>query len=148
MGYKFGVWLVYNQELLNTKHIGHFTICCFMEYLDAVNLYDEIKNGCGIYSTLNLIGNKPIFFPTNLYSHDNNNLYSWGYYGNSELWNKYKIISNKYICDFSNEPHTSIEYSKNKDSLNLKPIDNLSLDCTIHVVDITNDNPCKWNILL
>lgn len=148
MGYKYGIWLVYNQELLHTNHIGHFTICCFMEYLDAINLYDELKNTCGTHTTINIIGNNPIFFPTNLYSHDNNNLYSWGFYGTSTIWNNYKTITDKYICDFSHEPHTSIEYSKNKDSLFLKPVDKLSLDCSIHVVDITSDNPNEWYILL
>jgi len=148
MGYKYGIWLVYNQESFNTIHIGHFTICCFMDYLDAINLYDELKNCYGIHTTLSVIGNNPVFFPNNMYSNDNNNLYSWGYYGTSNIWNLYKKLTDKYTCDFSNEPHTTIEYSKNKDNLQLKKSYNFNLDCTIHVVDITDDNPYKWYIIL
>ncbi len=148
MGYKYGIWLVYNQKLLATKHIGHFTISCFMEYLDAVNLYDELKNAYGIHSQVELIGNNPIFFPTNYYIHDNNNLYSWGYYGISNMWDKYKKITDKYKCDFSHKPHTSIEYSKNKELLNLIIRDDINLACTLHVVNINDDDPYNWNILL
>ena len=31
MGYKYGVWYVYPKGIFPTKHVGHFTVTCFME---------------------------------------------------------------------------------------------------------------------
>ena len=76
MGYGYGVWLVYDNNELPTKHVGHITIACFMERDEALNLYTNIIDTVGNQEVVRLSG-KPIIFDTGFYEHDNNNLYSW-----------------------------------------------------------------------
>ena len=38
MGYKYGVWLTYDERHFNTEHIGHVTIACFLTRDDAFRL--------------------------------------------------------------------------------------------------------------
>jgi hypothetical protein len=47
MGYKYGVWYVYPKDSFATKHIGHFTVSCFMEKEDARRLYIELLSKMG-----------------------------------------------------------------------------------------------------
>ncbi len=44
LGYKYGVWLVFNHYKLITEHISHFTVKCCMEKTDAIELCDKIEN--------------------------------------------------------------------------------------------------------
>ena len=47
MGYKYGVWYTYSEELYSLHHQGHFTVTCFMEKVDAITLYNELKTKFG-----------------------------------------------------------------------------------------------------
>ena len=154
MGYKYGVWLVYDpnefQKRHTIEHIGHFTISCFMERLDAIELYNELRQNYGTNTNIMVIG-KPVTFSVGFYEHDNNNLSSWGFEGSCALWTQYKEISSGHKCDFSATPHTSIEYSKNTIHANdilQYTMDDFTIKCRMHVVDITSDDPSDWNIIL
>ncbi len=146
MGYGYGVWLVYNEDVFPTEHIGHFTISCFMNHDDALDLYHEITYKYGTNTKIYVDGNS-VKFPCGFYEHDTNNLHSWGYKGKCSNWINYKRVCNNYKCDFSNIPHTSIEYNKNEYALNVKEIDKIELECQVCVVDIRSDNPSDWKIL-
>lgn len=146
MGYKYGVWLVYNKSMFPTTHIGHFTITCYMEKEDAFSLYEDILAKYGKTHYIDVKGKKPIMFDENMYADDDNNMGSWGYEGNQCNWNNFKKCTNNYKCNFSDMPHTSVEYFKTN---KVKPIeiDDICVKCTLVVADITNDDPTKWNLL-
>ena len=61
----------------------------------------------------------------------------------------YKIlnISNKYKCDFSYQPHTSIEYAHNASGFKPFCVEKITLNCKVHLVDIRSDFPNDWNII-
>ena len=81
MGYGYGVWLVHDQEFIQSAHLGHFTIACFMTREKAFNLYDAIYNGLGTeYVEIRLSG-IPHAFDANFYEDDDNDISSWGYNG-------------------------------------------------------------------
>ena len=147
MGYGYGIWLIYKKDILKPKHIGHFTICCFMDFLDAFHLYNELICSLGKKTKITIKG-EPIIFPTGFYEHDNNNLCAWGYEGENKLWDTYAETCAKYKCDFSSIPHTSIEYSRiDENVFEQKTIPDITLDCTMCLVDITSSNPCGWHII-
>lgn len=148
MGYGYGIWLVYDEDIFETKHTGHFTVACFMDYLDAVKLYDELKSICGDKARIDINGD-PVIFSPGFYEHDDNNLVAWGYEGENKLWQKYAEICQKYKCDFSSIPHTSIEYSDiEQNQINTKKTEETTIYCKMHCVDITSNNPCEWNIII
>ena len=148
MGYGYGVWLVYNQNVFKdkTSHIGHITIACFMKKDEAKNLYDDIVQNVNTKFKLTTDG-IPELFSINFYEHDKNNLCSWGFNFKSTDWPKLQTICNKYTCDFSHQPHTSVEYNSN--ALTFKPyyIGESNFKCKIHLVDIRSDFPDDWNII-
>jgi hypothetical protein len=155
MGYKYGVWLVYNKDEFPTEHIGHFTIACYMEKEEASRLYSELINKYGKYQEIYTECKKPITFEQNMYEDDNNDLYAWGYEGHilengmmTKLWSKIEETTKKYNCNFSHMVHTSIYYSISK--LNLMPYkmdENKIVKCSIELVDITSDDPLNWHII-
>ncbi len=146
MGYKYGVWLVYNKSMFPTTHVGHFTITCYMEKKEAFALYDDILAKYGKTHYIDVNGINPVFFDKNMYEDDDNNMGSWGYEGTQVNWSDFKKCSKDYKCNFSNIPHTSIEYYR--DNI-VKPleIDNMCLKCTLAIADITDDDPTKWYLL-
>lgn len=151
-GYGFGVWLVYDQSLLGTQHLGHFTVACFMAKDDATRMYQEI---------LGLTQNKKItihlesqsqLYAKNMYAKDENDICSWGYNGTCSTWLQLKRVCEKYECNFSNTIHTSIQYAV--DAALLKPVDLCgcnngvtAVECTVHVVNICGDNPMNWHVI-
>ena len=148
MGYGYGIWLIYNKNIFKEKiaHIGHITISCFMQKDEAKTLYDDITKNINTKFKLNTEG-IPELFPINFYENDKNDLCSWGFNFKSNDWSKLETICKKYKCDFSHQPHTSIEYSKNP--LEFKPyyIGESTFSCKVHLVDIRSDFPNDWKII-
>lgn len=147
MGYKYGVWLTYDERHFNTEHIGHVTISCFLTRDDAFRLHREIVQICGNHADV-IIKGKHEYFPSSYYIHDNNKMCSWGYAGTSQLWDKYKTICNDFECDFSPTPHTSIQYAIHPNVFSISDIKDKNITCSIHVADIRSDFPTDWKILL
>ena len=148
MGYGYGVWLVYNQKIFAqpTPHIGHITIACFMKKNDSTDLYNEIIQDVDTTFKVTTDG-LPVLFPHNLYEHDKNNLCSWGFNFKYNALPKLQTISNKYKCDFSYQPHTSIEYAHNASGFKPFCVEKITLNCKVHLVDIRSDFPNDWNII-
>ena len=163
MGYKYGVWYTYQKDFFPTIHQGHFTVTCYMEKEEAINLYQDIKNKYGILTEITIDRNKPIIFEANMYEDDDNNLQSWGYNGHNEgknNWKNLEEISTNYKCNFSHQPHTSIFYSKSEEEIK-KQIHKQKEDkqkennhnqytiikCELNVVDICSDDPMEWSII-
>ena len=152
MGYKYGVWYTYPNSFFQTIHQGHFTVTCFMEKEDAINLYQDISDKYGTLIDMNIDRKKPIIFEPNMYEDDDNNLQSWGYNGENKNWKQLEEISKKYKCNFSHQPHTSINYSKTEEEI-IKQIQQIQnqkegqINCELNVVDICSDNPTEWNII-
>lgn len=148
MGYKYGLWYIYSNDVFNTTHISHFTVSCFMNINDAYNLYNEIYNYYGNINVISVYCKDPVIFDNNMYKDDVNNLYSWGYYGNIMYWNDICNIVQKYNCNFTNDNHTTVQYSTNKNLLNLKSCNkNEFLICKLVIVDMNDDNPNNWKII-
>lgn len=151
MGYKYGIWLVYkNYKDLSTKHIGHITLSCFMSIEDAINLHKDLILKFGKFHFIKL-KKEFEFFQKNYYKNDNNNIYSWGFIGETyikDLWEKFKGYAYNYNCSFSDIIHTSINYNYNNELLIpycLK--EDLTILCSLEVIDITSDNPNDWHII-
>ncbi len=150
MGYGYGVWLVYDQNAFCTAHLGHFTVSCFMTKEDAFALYDAIIDETKKEHVDVRISGIPQEFDANFYEDDDNDISSWGYSGvvvEHGLWRKLGTISQRFKCNFSSYPHTSIEYSciSNRTGPVTRP--DLILSCRLCVVDITSDNPLNWHEL-
>jgi len=147
MGYKYGVWYVYPKETFVTKHIGHFTVSCFMEKEDARRLYIELLSKMGKSNMINVNCENPVIFE-NIYEDDDNNIYSWGYKGTILNWNSIRKITDNYKCNFSQQPHTSIQYEDEESNLNIEKLSsNKLIKCNIHLVNICSDNPNEWHII-
>lgn len=146
MGYRYGIWLVYDNIELPTEHLGHITIACFMEHDEALKLYNDIIDNVGSTTEVMLNG-EPIMFDTGFYEHDENNLYSWGYSGECDNWLTYKDICQKYKCDFSSKPHISKEYTFTPNKLQPTEMKNMNLQCTVYCVDICSDSPIEWKLI-
>ena len=148
MGYKYGVWYVYPKDSFTTKHIGHFTVCCFMEKEDARRLYIELLSKMGKSNMINVNCQDPVIFEKNIYEDDDNNICSWGYKGTILNWNSIRKITDNYKCNFSQHPHTSIQYEyEEKDLIIEKLSSNKLIKCNIHLVNICSDNPNEWHII-
>lgn len=148
MGYKYGVWYVYPKETFPTKHIGHFTVSCFMEKEDARKLYIELLSKMGKSNMINVNCQNPVIFEKNIYEDDDNNICSWGYKGTILNWNSIRKITNNYKCNFSQQPHTSIQYEYEETDLIIEKLSsNKLIKCNIHLVNICSDNPDEWNII-
>jgi len=148
MGYKYGVWYVYPIGTFPTKHIGHFTVTCFMEKEDAKQLYIELLSKVGKTNMINIDCKNPVIFEKNIYEDDKNEICAWGYKGYLLNWNTIKKITKNYKCNFSQHPHTSIEYSKDETTLNLEKLNiNKLVKAELQLVNICSDNPCEWFII-
>ena len=148
MGYKYGVWYVYPKETFVTKHIGHFTVSCFMEKEDARRLYIELLSKMGKSNMINVNCKDPVIFEKNIYEDDDNNICSWGYKGTILNWNSIRKITDNYKCNFSQQPHTSIQYEDEESNLNIEKLSsNKLIKCNIHLVNICSDNPNEWSII-
>ena len=163
MGYKYGVWLVYDSKEFTTTHVGHFTVTCYMEKEDAYDLYTVLKEEYGELHYIDVDCKNPIIFDENMYEDDDNNMGSWGYEGKSSRWNFFKdtVIDRaknkrentnskqdkQYNYNFSPYPHTSIEYVKGSRKINTVIKDNKCVLCKLEVVDITSDDPEQWKII-
>jgi hypothetical protein len=148
MGYKYGVWYVYPKETFVTKHIGHFTVSCFMEKEDARRLYIELLSKMGKSNMINVNCKDPVIFEKNIYEDDDNNICSWGYKGTILNWNSIRKITDNYKCNFSQQPHTSIQYEDEESNLNIEKLSsNKLIKCNIHLVNICSDNPNEWHII-
>jgi len=152
MGYKYGVWLVYDPKEFETTHVGHFTITCYMEKEDAYELYKVLKQEYGDMHYIDVDCNRPIIFEKNMYEDDDNNMNSWGYVGKSTRWDFFKSTvethSSNTNYNFSPYPHTSIEYviiGKKK----LHPIQQINkcVLCKMELVDISSDDPTEWKVI-
>ena len=156
MGYKYGVWLVYNTLKMPMRHVGHFTITCYMEKEEAEKLCNELIHKFGKYHDMCIESKNPIYFEQNMYEDDDNNIYSWGYNGHipqtgnkkTISWLEIEEITKNYKCNFSHRIHTSIDYSKDKNLLHtLEMLHNKVVTGSIELVDITSDNPSEWSII-
>ena len=164
-GYGYGIWIVYDQELFQPviKHTGHFTVACFMEKEDALNLYveimDQMGNGvagngvagngvAGNGVTIDVHKNYEIY-GKNMYEKDENNIYSWGYNGASSKWPMLHKICSKYDCNFSHIIHTSIQYAKHTHLLEPSYLEeNMQINGSIRFVNICSENPKDWYVIL
>lgn len=146
MGYGYGVWLVIEDEKwITTKHTPHVTIACYMTFEDAYSLYDDIlkimltpKMSLGVSSNI-------VDFNNDMYPNDDNNLYAWGYNLTCDYWDIFKAISLVYKCNFSLQPHTSVEYRKNRKLFNKIPPPLSKIQCKLVVADINSNNPDQWS---
>lgn len=145
MGYGYGVWLVIEDDnWINTTHIPHVTIACYMTFEDAYSLYDDIlKIMLSPNFTLDVSSNI-VDFNCDMYPDDDNNLYAWGYNLTCEYWKIFKAISLVYNCNFSYQPHTSVEYRKNPELFNKVNPPLSKINCRLVVADINSNNPDHW----
>ena len=147
MGYGYGIWLVPLVKTFNTTHIPHITVSCFMNYNDAFFLFDKLKFNFGVFHKFSVTPD-PILFSNNTYLNDTNELHSWGYnIEKNNLWDSFKKVCKRYDGCFSEQPHISIEYSKDFSSLNLTYGEYKDLKFRLCFVDITDDIPFNWLIL-
>jgi len=148
MGYKYGIWYVYPRDTFQTTHIGHFTITCFMDEPDAKELYTELITRIGPTNEIHIHCKNPIKFKKNMYKDDENDICSWGYTASVSNWDVLQNIAEKYKCNFSTLPHTSIQYCRNDSDLKLVSIDaNVVVKAEIKLINICNDEPNDWFII-
>lgn len=145
MGYKYGVWIVLkNKDLeLTVKHIPHITLMCNMCYENAFHYYRELLwRG---YSKLDVIIHRPVIVFPKMYKEDL--LDAWGYYVtmHPKTYLDMETIAEKYKGDFSNNPHLSIQYDKEKGDIYKG---RSKIQGTICLVDITSDDPSLWRIII
>ncbi len=146
MGYGYGVWLVYNNTEVETEHIGHITIGCFMKRDNALELYIDIIRNFGDTAEVEIDG-KPEYFYSSYYEHDTNKLCAWGYNGKCDKWEIYKNLCETYECDFSSTPHISKDYNIYPNLLNPYEMENKVIQCKVHCADIRSDFPVDWKLL-
>ena len=147
-GYCYGIWIVYDQGLFPLKHTGHFTVACFMEKEDALNLYVEILDKIGNGLTINISKNYEIY-GKNMYEKDENDIYSWGYNGTCKKWPMMKTVCDKYDCNFAHQIHTSIQYTKRTYLLEPTYLEkDMIINGSIHLVNICSGEPKDWHIIL
>ena len=148
-GYGYGIWIVYDQDIFQPtvtklKHTGHFTVACFMEKEDALNLYVEILDKIGNEVTIHVSKNYEIY-KKNMYEKDENDICSWGYNGTST----YNGTCKKYDCNFAHQIHTSIQYAKRTYLLEPTYLEkDMIINGSIHLVNICSGEPKDWHIIL
>ena len=149
MGYGYGIWLVYDGDHFATMHVGHVTVACFMQEVDARRLYAELREKCPHRFTVQVNGT-PEMYPAAYYASDTNKIHSWGYNCTSDKWNMLREICVHHNCDFSPQAHTSIEYDMDPDLFSPVPIEGGSrtVECELCLADIRSDFPVDWRILL
>jgi len=83
-----------------------------------------------------------------MYKDDENDIYSWGYTASVSNWDVLQKIAEKYKCNFSTLPHTSIQYCRNDCDLKLISIDaNVVVKAEIKLINICSDDPNDWFII-
>ncbi len=149
MGYKYGVWYVYSKNVFNTKHMSHFTVACLMNKKDMYDLYYSIRDIFGYTNAVIVNCKESKVFDNNMYKDDNNDLHSWGYEGQILHWNVLKSLLIDYKCNYTDNNHTTIQYSNNKEDLDPYELDhNKSIICRLVCVDMNDDNPENWKIII
>ena len=146
MGYGYGIWLIYNGDELKTEHIGHATVCCFMNKEEALKLYGEIEKKTGCDADITLNGKHEFYFST-FYKHDKNKMCAWGYNGKCNKWKIYKKFCDKYECDFSSDLHISMQYEMYPKHLEPMDIKKKKMGCKLVCVDIRSDFPVDWKVI-
>tara|TARA_B100000963_G_C22619969_1_gene669409 strand:- start:1255 stop:1614 length:360 start_codon:yes stop_codon:yes gene_type:complete len=119
-----------------------------MNKKDMYNLYYSIRDVFG-YTNVLIVNCKEAKVFDNMYKDDDNNLYSWGYEGKIFNWNDLKSLLINYECNYTDNNHTTIQYSKNKEDLELYELDNnKSIICRLVCVDMNDDDPENWKIII
>ena len=145
MGYGYGVWLIIEDEnWVKTTHVPHITIACYMTYQDAYAFYSDILDiMMSSNFEINII-DKIVDFDKDMYPDDDNDLAAWGYNVDCDYWDIFKAISIVYNCNFSFQPHTTVEYGKDNAFLTKKNAPLSKVKCKLAVAKITDDNPDLW----
>ena len=145
MGYGYGVWLIIQDDnWIKTTHVPHVTVACYMTYHDAYTLYSDILD---IMMTSEFevdVINKIVDFDKNMYPDDDNDLESWGYNISCNFWDIFRAISIVYKCNFSYQPHTTIQYKSNPEFFDKRDAPLTKLKCKLVVANINDDNPDMW----
>ena len=124
------------------------TMSCLMEKKNACHLYTELVSKVGKTNMINVDCVNPVIFETNMYEDDNNEIYSWGYKGLILNWKTIRKITDNYKCNFSQHPHTSIQYTKKESELTPERlITNQLVVAELALVNICSDNPDDWHII-
>lgn len=153
MGYKYAIWLVYDDNICDSKsesqHIGHFTIACMLDIEEAMSLYNDLIHHMDHNKKTDMhVMHFPQVFDTTFYKNDTNNLYAWGYQAYHPDWDTFRYISQRYQGSFSYTPHTSIQYSKKTFNKETQPLAiREKVTCTLHIANATSDNPKDWFII-
>ena len=145
MGYGYGIWLVYDQKMYKTEHLGHITLTCFMKKPEAKKLFDDLSKDFKFLQFKT--DGVPVLFSEKFYPSDKNRICSWGYNYTCNSWNKLKDICENYECDFSHTPHTSIEYGFDSNFFIPKFNKRKNVKAELCLVDIRSDFPVDWKII-
>jgi hypothetical protein len=70
-----------------------------MECLDAIQLYNELNSLYGDNTKINIHGD-PVIFSSGIYEHADNNLITWGYEGENDLWQNINILVQRINATF------------------------------------------------
>ena len=145
MGYGYGVWLIIEDETwIKTTHVPHITIACYMTYQYAYALYSDILDiMMSSNFEINVI-DKIVDFDKDMYPDDDNDLAAWGYNVECNYWDIFKAISIVYNCNFSFQPHTTVEYRKDARFFTKRNAPLSKVKCKLAVAKITDDNPDLW----
>lgn len=150
MGYKYAIWLTYDDNLVDTQsnHISHFTIACMLEKQEAIDMYKELRHYLPESKTeIQLLPTKQ-HFETTFYKNDTTGLYAWGFIGSHPKWDIFRRVSEKYNGSFSYTPHTSVEYSSKPFEMNTKSdATHETVQCTLHTANASSDNYEDWYLL-
>ena len=145
MGYGYGVWLIIeDEEWINTTHVPHITVACFMTYQDAYTLYSDILD---IMMTSHFqvdVINEIVDFDKGAYPDDDSDLEAWGYNIDCNFWDIFRAISLVYRCNFSYEPHTTVEYNNDPNLFVKRKAPITKLNCKLVVANINSNNPDEW----
>lgn len=160
-GYGYGLWLLIDDEHIETKHISHATLICNMEKEQVSRLYDKINDHFHyiIPDVYLSIERGSILFVTDMYSNTDDNVMSrqvWGYNCNTDDYNllmiqqliKEFMIENNVKGSIPYKLHLTMEYGGEvSDSMKSYTHEKDVMLCKLKLVNITSDNPLKWFIV-
>lgn len=146
MGFKYGLWLIYDNDEMSRDHIPHIIIANFLEKNNAEKLFIELVEKNGLYTKATING-KPDYFYSSDYD-DKNKLCAWGYNGLCSDWKKYEKISRKYDCIFHEKVFASVEYGIFPKCFHPIGTEKKELNCQLCMVDMRSDFPVDWKIIL
>ena len=153
IGYGFGVWLVVEDDELNSSmnHPTHITVMCNMTKYDAIKLHNDITEICGEFHIV-LCNNICERFENMEYSKQDPYPFSSGYYCEVEMWNiisyycKKRLKYDPSLGSFSKRPHITYSYSNDIQNIKLLNLKNRKyLKCKLVLADIRDPEPCKWS---